>query len=126
MNDDFKNFKCLQCGNCCKWPGYVRVSEQEVNAIADFLKIDRQKFIANQTRLTLDRSGLSLIEKEDKSCIFLQEQDNGFICLINEVKPQQCRNFPFSWRFKDWEKECPGGQKMLLILNNYNQMTGTD
>ena len=118
MKSDFKKFKCLQCGNCCKWSGYVRVSEKEINAIADFFKMDQQLFITEYTRLTADRSGLSLIENNDKSCIFLKEKNNKYYCQINQVKPQQCINFPHFWRFENWENECHGGRELLKIDNN--------
>ena len=34
-----EEFKCLRCGNCCRWPGYVRVNNREIDAIAAFLGI---------------------------------------------------------------------------------------
>ena len=103
-----KNFKCVQCGTCCKWSGYVRVSQQEIDLIADFLNMNQMHFIDKYTHLTSDRRGLSLIEKPDGSCIFYN--DELHICEINDVKPIQCRNFPLIWNFEGWEKECAGAE----------------
>ena len=30
-------YLCQRCGNCCRWPGFVRVDEDEINAMAQFL-----------------------------------------------------------------------------------------
>ncbi|MCP3943109.1 MAG: YkgJ family cysteine cluster protein [Desulfobacteraceae bacterium] len=102
MTIALSNFHCMKCHACCKETGYVRLRENEPDAIASFLKIDIHKFIADYTILTKDRTGLSLIEKEDKSCIFLT--DIG--CKINSIKPFQCREFPLGWKFSDFETIC--------------------
>ena len=103
------SFRCRRCGNCCRWSGYVRLSEAEIDAIAGFLAMTPERFIAEYTRLTADRSGLSLIEKDDGSCVFLEESRPP-ACRIEAVKPRQCRDFPEKWNFPGWEKECAGGE----------------
>jgi len=35
------SFKCRRCGNCCKWPGYVRLFSFEVEQIAEFLNLSK-------------------------------------------------------------------------------------
>jgi Fe-S-cluster containining protein len=106
MNDpDYDSrffYQCRRCTNCCRWPGDVRVSEVEVDAIAAFLSMESAAFIEQYTRLRADRRGLSLIDRPDHSCIFLEGRD----CVINEVKPQQCRDFPNKWRFPGWRQVC--------------------
>ena len=101
-----KNFNCVRCGTCCKWPGYVRVSSDEIDAIAEFMQISSHEFIEKYTRLTSDRRGLSLIEHDNGLCVFYRESPPE--CVINDVKPAQCRNFPLKWNFEGWEKECRG------------------
>ena len=101
-----KGFQCVRCGNCCRWSGYVRITQGEVDLIAGYLDMTISDFIDKYTRLTSDRRGLSLIEKPDGSCIFFEESPN--LCEINDVKPIQCRNFPLIWNFEDWEQECKG------------------
>ena len=59
-------------------------------------------FIERYTRLRVDRRGLSIIDREDHSCIFLEKNS----CVINDVKPQQCRDFPNKWNFPGWRQVC--------------------
>jgi Fe-S-cluster containining protein len=78
------------------------VDPGEVAAIASFLDMTEAGFISRYTRLRANRQGLSLLEQEDDSCIFL----DGNNCRINEVKPQQCRDFPNKWNFPGWRQVC--------------------
>jgi len=102
--EDFE-FRCQRCGNCCRVPGYVVLSDAEIDAIAAYIGIDSYQFTETYTRLTENRAGLSLVEKGDGSCVFLSA-DNG--CLIESVKPRQCREFPFGWRYEAMRDTCPG------------------
>jgi uncharacterized protein len=95
-------YQCQRCTNCCRWPGDVKVDDAEVAAIAAYLGLSTEEFIQRYTRLRLNRQGLSIIERPDHSCIFLEGRD----CLINDVKPQQCRDFPNKWRFPGWRQVC--------------------
>lgn len=95
--------QCTRCGNCCRWAGYVRLAKEEPEAIAVHLNLSPDVFLDRFTRLTDDRRGLSLIEKPDGSCIFL-EGDNG--CRIQPVKPAQCAGFPNTWNFPGFETQC--------------------
>ena len=94
---------CTGCGNCCRWPGYVRVNEAEIDRIAAFLDMESYDIVEQHTRLTDDRSGLSLNEHDDGSCVFLVDNN----CVIQDVKPKQCRDFPNHWSFEGWQAECP-------------------
>ena len=114
------SFSCKRCGNCCRWSGYVRVSAGEIDAIAAFLKLSSDEFIARHTRLTADRSGLSLLENPDGSCPYLQETDGVTGCILQDVKPQQCKDFPHKWNFPGWENECAGGRAMQNEVNKSN------
>ena len=107
------SFRCLRCGNCCRWPGYVRISEAEADAIAAYLQIPAMEFVEKYTRLTGDRTGLSLLENPDGSCPYLEETPDGPGCMIQAVKPRQCQDFPLKWNFPDWQNECAGGKAML-------------
>lgn len=100
---DNVNFKCIRCGNCCKWPGYVRISETEIAQIAAYLGLAAHDFTAEYAVLTSDRRGLSLKETDRHVCIFYEEPP---ACKIEPVKPAQCRGFPLKWNFKNWEQEC--------------------
>ncbi len=95
-------YECVRCGNCCRWPGPVRVSRKEISEIAVALDIAEDVFINRYTRLVDNRSALSLTEKPDGSCVFL----NGNNCSVNAVKPKQCREFPNEWNFQGFREEC--------------------
>lgn len=95
-------YVCARCGNCCKWRGYVHVTQEEIQSIAQFLGIEHKIFMDKYIRLTKERTGLSLIENPDGSCVFL-ENDR---CLINPVKPRQCKAFPNEWNFEGFQEVC--------------------
>lgn len=105
-----EEFQCVRCGNCCRWKGLVKVTPEEADAIAAFLKMTSRDFIDALTRLSPDRTTLSLLEKADGSCYFYDEENR--VCRIQEVKPGQCRAFPFTWNFPGWEEICGGGIRM--------------
>lgn len=95
-------YDCQRCTACCRWPGNVRLSDSEVTALAKFKGLSEFDFIQQYTRLHTDRRGLSLIEKANHECIFLE----GIDCTVQPVKPQQCRDFPNKWNFPGFEKVC--------------------
>lgn len=96
-------YACQRCGNCCRWPGDVIVTEQEITRIAAHLNLTEEDFIARHTRLSANRRLLSIIEKSDGSCFFLEGKNT---CLIQSVKPAQCAGFPNQWRFPGWRDLC--------------------
>lgn len=102
-----RHFVCNRCGSCCRWEGCVKVGPDEIDRIAAFLDMPVDEFIDRHTRLSPDRKHLSLLEKEDGSCRWLAENDPPE-CLIDPVKPQQCRDFPEKWNFPGWQSECGG------------------
>lgn len=103
---------CTRCGACCRWPGYVRLAPGEAAAMAGWLGVTESVFVDRYTRLTADRRGLSLNEKADGSCVFLEGRN---ACRIQPVKPAQCVGFPNAWNFPGFDAQCrsipadPGG-----------------
>jgi uncharacterized protein len=95
-------YLCQRCTACCRWPGFVRVTEQEIGAIAAFLHMEEDSSIQQYTRLRPNREGLALIDQADGACFFLQGKD----CSIQAVKPQQCKDFPNGWNFPGWRDLC--------------------
>lgn len=90
------NFECARCGRCCSGPGegYIWVSRPEIEFIADYLKMP----VAQVRKKYLRRIGLrtSIIEDPaNKDCIFLERSRGGRFCRIYEVRPNQCRTWPF-------------------------------
>jgi Fe-S-cluster containining protein len=96
------HYACQRCTNCCRWPGVVRVDENEITRIAAHVRMGEEEFIARHTRLRPDRCGLSLLEKADASCEWLDGRD----CRLQAVKPAQCRAFPNEWNFPGWREKC--------------------
>jgi Fe-S-cluster containining protein len=100
-----RTFACRRCGRCCRGHGYVWIFEEDVERLAKALKLEVSEFTRRYTRLTRDRRGLSLTEKEGGDCVFLDEP--GY-CRVNDVKPQQCREFPSGWNYSGFERFCRG------------------
>ena len=101
MSDPY--YQCQRCGNCCRWPGDVRVTDEEVATIAQFVGMELNAFIDRYTHLNANRTGLSLTEKPNGECIFLEGLN---VCQIQPVKPHQCSGFPNEWQFPGWREKC--------------------
>ncbi len=100
-----KHFECRRCGNCCTWPGRVRITAEEADAIAAELGLTVSEFTECYTRLSASRRDLELTDHDDGSCIFLTEEK---LCRIHNVKPEQCRGFPWKWDYPRSEELCEG------------------
>lgn len=70
--------------------------------MAAHLGLAEHAFIQQYTRIRPDRQGLALMDKPNGECIFLQGGD----CIVQPVKPQQCRDFPNLWNFPGFEQVC--------------------
>lgn len=108
-----KAFECKMCGECCKGRGGIRIIEEEIKAIAKCLKISKEEFLKKYC--VIRRGHYYIKEKEDLSCVFLDE--NGK-CLIHRCNPLPCRLWPY-WKGLlksklDWQalmSFCPGLNK---------------
>lgn len=80
----------------------MRLGDGEVARLAMFKQMGEVEFIQRFTRISRDRRGLSLEEKANGECVFL----NGDDCSVQPVKPQQCRDFPNLWNFPGFEQTC--------------------
>jgi Fe-S-cluster containining protein len=111
---DGLRFACTQCGNCCTGaPGYVFVTAEEVAKIAAFLDRPDDTLPSGELRRVGRR--LSLTERANGDCVFLNLVDGKRICGIYPVRPLQCRTWPFwdsnlesrgAWRMASLN--CPG------------------
>ena len=108
MSFDFGKFKCRRCGNCCRWHGFVRMSDAEIDAVAEYLQMSVEDFLEQYTVLTPDRRALSLTERANGECCFYDAETS--LCMIQAVKPRQCIDFPQFWNFEGWENECEGAK----------------
>jgi Fe-S-cluster containining protein len=115
---DGLRFGCLRCGGCCSgFSGTVRVTDDEISAIARRLNLPEAEFRTNYTR-RIGGGVISLIEKENQDCIFFDKKKG---CTVYEDRPRQCRTWPF-WRSNIYSPErwkrggerCPGMNRGML------------
>ena len=113
FNYSFDASACASCpARCCTGEsGYIYVSPQEIEHIASFLNLEAEVFMQKY----LFKNGYKYSIKERKigdsyECAFYDRATNG--CLIYDVRPTQCRTFPFWDYFKtrvdELKLECPG------------------
>jgi len=111
-------FRCTRCGHCCTGaPGFVWVTDEEIQAIAEYLHESVGRVTAAHTRVA--HRGRSLREKQNGDCVFY---DKTAGCTIYAARPGQCRTWPF-WDCnvrtpEDWRQACeicPGSGQGDLI-----------
>ncbi|PAF41140.1 YkgJ family cysteine cluster protein [Helicobacter sp. 11S03491-1] len=97
----FDGNACKTCGGkCCTGEsGYIFASINELSQISDFLAMAFNEF----TQKYVKKVGykFSFLEKPSEdgvACIFFD--DVAKKCLIYQVRPKQCVNFPFWESFK--------------------------
>ncbi len=103
-------FECTKCGDCCRRPGLVELTREDLERIARFLETTAYDLVMCHD-IEFDQGAWWLEVEEGESCIFLEEDR----CTIEPVKPAQCRAYPF-WPeivIEDggWGREaehCPG------------------
>jgi Fe-S-cluster containining protein len=100
-------FECSQCGDCCSGePGFVWVSDDEIEKMATLMAMDVDRFERQFVRQVGARK--SLIEYPDGDCIFLDPETRG--CQVYAQRPVQCRTWPF-WNSnlqsrRTWKETC--------------------
>lgn len=108
FNEGLK-FKCTGCGQCCTGsPGYVWVTEEEMEAIAQLLNIPLKKFKRTYVRQRDNRYALVEKKTENHSCIFLKENK----CQIYNARPTQCRTYPW------WKENLTTQESWALAAKN--------
>ena len=105
--------KCETCeGNCCIGEsGYIWITFQEIQALSEYLNLSVEETIQKYIKKVGYRFSLieKRIEADNFACIFFDLETKR--CLIYDVRPTQCRTFPF-WEYfkthkKELYKECP-------------------
>ncbi len=114
FHSDGLRFECNRCSHCCRHdPGLVFLSEEDIIRIPRYLRIGRAEFLARYCRHvdigTVRR--ITIDERPNYDCVFWSESG----CEIYEVRPLQCRSYPFWASVVDsaesWQAEsehCPG------------------
>lgn len=91
-DDVFAKIDCLKCANCCKTTGPL-FTQQDIERIAKHLRVKPQKFIDDYLRIDEDNDYVL----QSVPCTFL---DNESYCMIYDVRPKACREFPHTDRKK--------------------------
>lgn len=69
------------------------LTEADILALSAHLGLSREEFLDRHAVLAGNRAQLSLAEDRDGACVFL----SGNLCVVYEVRPEQCRTFPAGW-----------------------------
>ncbi len=110
----FNEIDCLTCANCCKTTGPLFI-EKDIERIAKHLKLKPGAFI--EQYLCKDEEGDWVLKTVP--CSFLDSEN---YCLIYEVRPKACREFPHTDRRKLWQinhltikntKICPAAYEVI-------------
>ena len=95
MQPDQSSFGCRRCGACCRWPGHVLLTPEDIPRLAGALGVDEAELLQRYTVLAANRAQLSLAERPAGDCVFLDADQR---CRVYAARPQQCRDFPQGWR----------------------------
>ena len=90
--NEFKKTNCLERANCCKTTGPLFTSA-DIERIAKFLKLKPQQFIAQYLRIDEEQDYVL----QNVPCTFLDHEN---YCMIYDVRPKACREFPHTDRQK--------------------------
>ena len=101
-------FSCQRCGSCCRWGGYVYITDEDVIKMSRYLKLTESEFV-NRYAEIIHKPRLCLKTKPDGGCVFLTGND----CAIYPARPGQCAGFPETWRIKDLESFCCGQKRAV-------------
>lgn len=91
-DDEFNKTDCLTCANCCKTTGPL-FTNIDIERVSKHLKLKPQQFINQYLKIDEDKDYVL----QNVPCTFL-DYDN--YCLIYEVRPKACREYPHTNRKK--------------------------
>lgn len=92
---EFNKTNCLNCANCCKTTGPLFTSA-DIERISAHLKMKPQQFAAKYLRV--DEDGDHVLQQVP--CTFLDSEN---YCLIYDVRPKACREYPHTDRKKFYQ-----------------------
>ena len=109
----FDELKCSSCeGNCCIGEsGYIWVTKDEINAFSKFFDIELNEFVSKYLRKVGYKYSLKEIHlsNDNYACEFFDIIKKQ--CSVYDIRPSQCRTFPFWDYFKEnieeVKNECP-------------------
>lgn len=89
---EFKKTDCLTCANCCKTTGPL-FTLADIERISKHLRQKPQQFIDQYLRIDEDQDYVL----KSVPCTFLDAEN---YCMIYDVRPKACREFPHTDRKK--------------------------
>ena len=89
---EFKKTNCLNCANCCKTTGPL-FTMADIERIAKHMRVKPQHFIDQYLRIDEDKDYVL----QSVPCTFLDAEN---YCMIYDVRPKACREFPHTDRKK--------------------------
>ena len=99
-----KEFVCWECGNCCRGEGFVAITPEDIERMAEYPGCSELEFTRKFTKQEKNRRGLVLKEKgDDAACIFLNGDNT---CAVYQARPEQCAGFPYTWNYANWWLRC--------------------
>lgn len=93
--ETFAQTDCLECANCCKTTGPL-FERRDIDRIAKYLRMKAVDFEDKFLRVDEDRDWVL----QNLPCHFLGENNE---CMIYEVRPKACREFPHTDRKKIYQ-----------------------
>ncbi len=109
----FDEIRCSTCeGNCCIGEsGYIWITQDEIGKLADFQGITAEEVISNDLKKVGYKYSIQEIRLSENNyaCKFFDLSKKQ--CGVYDVRPNQCRTFPF-WEYfkeniKELKEECP-------------------
>lgn len=88
----FDEVDCLSCANCCKTTGPL-FTTADIERISKHFRMKPQAFIEQYLRIDEDKDYVL----QQVPCAFL---DNENYCMIYDVRPKACREYPHTDRKK--------------------------
>ncbi len=86
-------FGCTKCGKCCTGsPGYVWLTDEDIENLSNHFKMDRETFCKTYTRSVGGKRSL-LEDRYSYDCVLLKNNQ----CTAYKARPKQCSQFPF-WK----------------------------
>jgi len=109
---DGHQFRCTQCGDCCRWEGFVLLDDEDIKRLRNKENLSHIDFIAKFTRqIRIDgKYKMALVDKKGSNeCIYLK----GNKCSVYDIRPKQCSEYPIKF-----DSKCEGfdvGEKNMKL-----------
>jgi Fe-S-cluster containining protein len=108
-------FECQRCGKCCDQLGLPWDISKNPE-IAEHLNIGLEEFFQKYYGNIIEKDGKKYYEFRDelrKPCQFLGKDK---VCLIYQVRPRQCEDYPIETNHGDSGINCPAYKKAIKVF----------